>query len=99
VAAAQGRLDAAGQAYAESLDIHRRLLRETGETPQAFDDLATGLERIASLAQAEPARRRAAAEEAARIRERLARLYPGSEPQQQRLQVARALLQRVLAES
>ena len=52
VARARGDLDAAERTFAESLELHRRLVERTGGTPEALRDLSVSLEKIGDAARA-----------------------------------------------
>ena len=53
VASAQGRLDDAARAYDESLDIGRRLLRDSAGSPSALRDLIVSLSQVGDVAIAQ----------------------------------------------
>ena len=53
VALAERRLDAAGGAYDESLELDRRMLREHGESSQALRDLSASLIKVGVVAEAQ----------------------------------------------
>ena len=44
-----GRLDAALQAFRESLEIRRRLREQLGDTPQALRDLSVSLDKVGDV--------------------------------------------------
>ena len=52
VARARGDLDTAESAFAESLELARRLVERTGETSKALRDLSVSLDRVGDVARA-----------------------------------------------
>ena len=72
VTQAQGDWAQAEQVYRESLSLRRQLVERLGGTPEALDDLASGLVQIASLPGADAAEK----VEALAIYEKLVAQFP-----------------------
>ena len=89
--AAAGRGEAALAAYRESLVLARRLRAALGDTPQVLGDVAFSLERMAAADAAPTADRRAAAQGAVSLRQRLADALPDMPAHRDRLAVAERL--------
>lgn len=88
---AVGRDDAALTTYHESLRLARRLRAALGDAPRVLDDLSFALERIAMTSAAPMADRRAAAQEAVLLRQRLADAAADAPAYRERLGVVERL--------